>query len=156
MNNIRKATTNDITAIMRLLSQVHNVHANIRPDLFKKDETKYTENELEQILKDNSKPIFVYENENGVKGYIFCIIEDLTNSHFAIPHKSIYIDDLCIDENERGKGIAHLLFDFVKNYAKQNGFYNITLNVWEGNDNAKHFYENLGMRVQKTVMETIL
>ena len=40
--------------------------------------------------------------------------------------------------------------------AKSIGCYNMTLNVWEGNDPACSFYKNMGMKVQKTGMEVIL
>lgn len=152
---IRKATENDIDGIMNLLLQVHRVHSTIRPDLFKQGETKYTEKELLKVLKDKNRPVFVYD-DNGIKGYAFCILEDFTKVHSLNAYKSLYIDDLCTDEKERGKGIAHKLYEFVKDYAKEQDCYNLTLNVWEGNDNAKRFYKSLGMTTQKTVMETIL
>ena len=44
----------------------------------------------------------------------------------------------------------------MKEYAKKNGFYNITLNVWECNPSARSFYDKMGMTVQKTGMEYIL
>lgn len=153
---IRKAKTTDIDGINALLYQVHTVHASLRPDLFKKGEKKYTDSELTAVINDENRPIFVYEDDGKIKGYVFCILEDFTKSHSHIPSKSIYIDDLCTDENERGKGIAHALFDYVKQFAKESGCYNITLNVWQGNDNAERFYRNLGMKTLKTTMEMVL
>ena len=152
---IRKATEKDADAIIKLLLQVHRVHSTIRPDLFKEGETKYTKDELIKVISDESRPIFVYD-EDGIKGYAFCILEDFTKEHSLVPYKSLYIDDLCTDEKQRGKGIAHKLYEKVAEYAKSIGCYNLTLNVWEGNDKAKQFYQNLGMKTQKTVMETIL
>ncbi len=70
--------------------------------------------------------------------------------------KSLYIDDLCVDERARGKGIGRRLYEYVCAWAKAQGCYDLTLNVWEGNDGARRFYENMGMRVMKTGMGTIL
>ena len=70
--------------------------------------------------------------------------------------KTLYIDDLCVNENYRGKHIGKSIYEYVSDYAKKNGFYNITLNVWVGNDNAIKFYESLGMKPQKIGMEKIL
>jgi ribosomal protein S18 acetylase RimI-like enzyme len=70
--------------------------------------------------------------------------------------KTLYIDDICVDEKARGKHVGTELYEFVRDYAKSIGCYNITLNVWEGNDAALSFYRNMGMKVQKTGMETIL
>ena len=69
---------------------------------------------------------------------------------------TLYIDDICVDEAVRGKHIGKALYEFVRDYAKSIGCYNITLNVWEGNDSGYSFYKNMGMRIQKTGMETIL
>lgn len=69
---------------------------------------------------------------------------------------TLYIDDICVNEATRGKHIGKALYEYVRDYAKSIGCYNITLNVWEGNDAAYSFYKNMGMRIQKTGMETIL
>ena len=70
--------------------------------------------------------------------------------------KTLYIDDICVDEKARGRHVGTALYEFVRDYAKSKGCHHITLNVWEGNDPALSFYRNMGMKVQKTTMETIL
>ena len=81
---------------------------------------------------------------------------DYSGEHVLTPIKSLYIDDLCVDENCRGKHIGTKLFAFVKDYAKDIGCYNVTLNVWSCNEGAMKFYESLGMKPQKVGMEAIL
>ena len=73
-----------------------------------------------------------------------------------IDFKTLYIDDLCVDEECRGKHVGTILYKYVLNYAKEIGCYDVTLNVWEGNDNARVFYEKMGMFVKETQMEVIL
>lgn len=63
---------------------------------------------------------------------------------------------MCVDENARHKGIGTALYEYVLEYAKSIGCHNVTLNVWEGNDSAIKFYENIGMKIQKVSMEQIL
>ena len=150
---IRKASVKDINKILEILKQVNYVHHVLRPDLFNLG-TKYSNKELEEIINNENTPIFVYE-ENEVMGYIFCIIEK-TNSAMLTNIKTLYIDDLCVDEKYRGKGIGKELYLYAKEFAKKNGIYNITLNVWEGNDKAKGFYESLGLKPQKTYLEEII
>ena len=152
---IRKATPNDIKRIIELLHQVNMVHHVIRPDLFKPHTTKYNEQELETMLNDDSKPIFV--NDDGeVQGYAFCQITEVKGDQLLEDVKTLYIDDICVDENARGKHIGKALYEYVHDYARSIGCHHITLNVWEGNDAAINFYRNMGMQVQKTTMETIL
>ena len=152
---IRKANKTDIKRIIALLHQVNMVHYEKRPDLFKPYTTKYNEQELEVLLDDDMKPIFVYE-DGTVLGYAFCQITEVRDNILLQDIKTLYIDDICVDETARGRHIGKALYEYVKDYARTIGCYNITLNVWEGNDAALCFYRNMGMQVQKTTMETIL
>ena len=149
---IRQATVADIPRLMDLLHQVNMVHHRLRPELFKPDTTKYSEQELETLLGDESKPIFVYD-DGEVLGYAFCQITEVKNNRLLQDRKSLYIDDLCVDETARGKHIGSALFEFVRTYAKSIGCQAVTLNVWSGNDAAMRFYQSKGMRPQKTGME---
>ncbi len=149
---IRQATITDIPRLIDLLHQVNRLHHCLRPDLFKPDTTKYSEQELEQLLGDESKPIFVY-GDSEVLGYVFCQVTEVKNDRLLQDRKILYIDDLCVDEAARGKHVGKALFDFVRDYAKSIGCHAITLNVWEGNEAAIRFYQNMGMQPQKTEME---
>ena len=149
---IRRASKNDIPQIIELLHQVNMVHHVLRPDLFKPDTTKYNEQELESMLNDESKPIFVFD-DGGVLGYAFCQITEVRGNQLLEDIMTLYIDDICVDENARGKHVGKALYEFVRDHARSIGCNNITLNVWEGNDPAISFYRNMGMKVQKTTME---
>ncbi len=152
---IRKAEKKDIQGLMNLLYQVDAVHNGIRPDLFKGNTAKYNEQELEEILNDGGKPIFVYD-DGKILGHAFCQISEVKNHRLLQDAKTLYIDDICVDEHSRGRHIGKALYEYVYNYAKSIGCHNITLNVWEGNDSAYNFYKRMGMHIQKTGMETIL
>ena len=152
---IRKAAKEDILRIIELLHQVNMVHHVIRPDLFKPHTTKYNEQELEAMLDEDSKPIFVFD-DGMVLGYAFCQVSEVKNNQLLEDIKTLYIDDICVDENARGKHVGKALYEHVLEYAKSIGCNNITLNVWEGNEPAQRFYRNMGMQVQKTTMEIIL
>lgn len=152
---IRKAEERDIKGLIKLLYQADAVHHSIRPDLFKSNTPKYDEQELERILTDDTKPIFVYD-DGDVLGHAFCQIIEIKDHRLLQNIKTLYIDDICVDESVRGKHIGLALYEYVRDYAKSIGCYNITLNVWEGNDSAYCFYKSMGMQIQKTGMETIL
>ena len=152
---IRKASKKDIQRIIELLHQVNMVHHVLRPDLFKPHTTKYNEEELEAMLNNDSKPIFVYD-DGTVLGYAFCQITEVKDHQLLEDIKTLYIDDICVDEEARGKHVGKALYEYVRDYAKTIGCNNITLNVWEGNEPALCFYRNMGMQVQKTMMEIIL
>ena len=152
---VRKAAQKDIKSIIGLLNQVDMVHHVIRPDLFKPNTTKYNEQELEALLDNDSKPIFVYD-DGKVLGHAFCQITEVKDHHLLQDVKTLYIDDICVDEWARGQHVGKALYEYVCDYARSIGCYNITLNVWEGNNPASCFYRDMGMKVQKTGMEIIL
>ena len=154
-NTIRKATSQDIPDICRLLEQVLAVHHAGRPDLFRAHGKKYHEKDLQEMLNRQDRPVFVYDDGGHVAGYIMC--QEQTQCGSALmPVKTLYIDDLCVDEGARGKGIGRKLFQYVKDYATSSGFYNMTLHVWNCNPGAMKFYESLGMKSQYTNLELIV
>ncbi len=153
---VRRAEEKDIPDIDMLLNQVNLVHHNIRPDLFNVGR-KYTDDELQKIVKDDSRPIFVaVDDDDRLAGYCMTWFEQIIGDTIRTEVKTLYIDDLCVDENIRGQHVGATLYEHVKRYAKENGFYNITLHVWEGNDNAAAFYEKMGLKPQFTCLEAIL
>ncbi|MBQ2238109.1 MAG: GNAT family N-acetyltransferase [Lachnospiraceae bacterium] len=155
--NIRRAKRKDLNRINDLLLQVCMVHHKGRPDLFRFGAKKYTNEELEEILEDEERPVFVAVDENDyVLGYAFCIFQQHKENAVLTDVKTLYIDDLCVDERKRGRHIGKTLYDAVIAFAKEQECYNVTLNVWSLNENAMKFYQSCGMIPQKIGMETLL
>ena len=154
---VRRAELKDIPRILDLLVQVCGVHADGRPDIFRAGQTKYNEAELRILLQDESRPVFVGVDDRGiVQGYGFCIVTETKGSHILQDMKELYIDDLCVDQNCRGTGCGSVIYEAVKQYAKDIGCYHLTLNVWACNPDAMAFYKAKGMNMLKMGMETIL
>ncbi len=154
---IRRAEQKDMAGINRLLRQVLMVHHNGRPDLFQANAKKYTDEELSELLRDDSRPVFVGVDEaDNVMGYAFCIFQQHVNDNILTDIKTLYIDDLCVDETIRGQHIGSSLYEYVLEFARKSGCYNVTLNVWSCNESAKKFYEACGLVPQKIGMEKIL
>ena len=155
--NIRRAEEKDIDRINDLLFQVCLVHHKGRPDLFKYGAKKYTDEQLLAIIQDDQRPIFVAEDSDQVvQGYAFCIFSQHIDDNILTDIKTLYIDDLCVDETLRGQHIGRQLYEAVLDFARTSGCYNVTLNVWSLNSSAMKFYQSLGLEPQKVGMETIL
>lgn len=154
MITIRRAVKKDTGRVMQLLSEVNDLHADIRPDLFIHGRQKYTEEQLNGIFEDSNTPVFVAADDNDdAVGYAFCVFKRPAFTTNMTDVTTLYIDDLCVDKNRRGQHIGRELFNYCVDFAGKNGCYAVTLNVWEGNDNAKRFYEKMGMTVRETQME---
>ncbi len=153
---IRTASERDIPALNKLLRQVLDVHQSGRPDLFREGAKKYTDDQLCELLASADHPIFVAEEEGRVLGYAFCEHQQEKDSNILTDVRTLYIDDICIDEGERGKHIGKAIYQYVCDYARREGFYRITLNVWSCNPSALRFYEAMGLVPYKHCLEQIL
>ncbi|MDE6504326.1 MAG: GNAT family N-acetyltransferase [Clostridia bacterium] len=154
---IRRASEKDLDGVNKLLFQVLNIHHNGRPDLFKENVKKYSDKELLRIFSDYNSPVFVAVDENGnILGYAFCVFQKHIKNGILKDIKTLYVDDLCVDEKLHGQHIGTALYEHVLNFAKANGCYNVTLNVWAFNGKAIKFYEKRGLAPQKITMEKIL
>lgn len=151
------ASEKDIRRINELLEQVALIHHKGRPDLFKYGQRKYTDDQLREILHDRNRPVLAAVDENDcLQGYAFCIFQQHLNHNILTDIRTLYIDDLCVDEKMRGMHVGKSLYDAVLEFAKERGCYNVTLNVWSCNESAMKFYENCGLKPQKVGMEIIL
>ena len=156
MQTVRRAAERDIPAILSLLEQVNRVHWEGRPDLFKRA-TKYSADELRGILADEERPVFVCVDEGGaVLGHGFCAFQQHLGSRLLTDVRTLYIDDICVDEAARGRGVGRALYEHILDFARAGGCYNVTLNVWCCNPGAMAFYEKLGLTPYKVGMEKIL
>ncbi len=85
---------------------------------------------------------------------MFCIFRDNAQAVYK-PFKTLFIDDLCVDDGARRQGVGRALWKYALNFARENGCYDVTLNVWSGNKSARAFYKKMGMFEKETQMEYI-
>ncbi len=152
---IRRAVRGDIPAVDKLLREVLALHHEGRPDLFRAEGKKYTDEELGEIFADPDAPVLVAEDGGTVLGYVFCVVQR-PSAHNLQPVTTLYIDDLCVDASARGRGVGKALFGGARELAVSLGCHNMTLHVWAGNPAARGFYEAMGMSPQYTSMEMLL
>lgn len=153
---IRFAQTQDVGGILSLLKQVGSVHHEGRPDIFRRGAQKYGASQVLAMLDSSENPIFVAVENEQILGYCFCQMQRHPQDPVLCDVLSLYIDDLCVDEQCRGKGVGKALYEAVCRYAKMRKCYNITLNVWACNESAMKFYQAMGLLPQKIGMEAIL
>jgi ribosomal protein S18 acetylase RimI-like enzyme len=105
------------------------------------------------IENGNGDKIFVAEENEKIVGHCIVKIRQIKEHPFLHDMTNIEIDDLCIDEKYRHKGLGKELFEEVKKYAKEKNIKTMELGVWEFNINAKGFYEHIGMKIRHYKME---
>ena len=154
---IRRAQGKDIEGVGKLLVQVNMVHHNGRPDLFNGPAQKYSAAQLMDIFEDDDRPVFIAADEKDqVMGYVFCAFQQHIGDNIMTDIRTLYIDDLCVDEKIRGQHTGQKLYQYVLDYAGQQGCHNVTLHVWSCNTSAMKFYEKCGLKPQYISMEQII
>ena len=117
---IRKAEPRDLDAMGNLLRQVLKLHHDGRPDLFNEVGKKYTDEQLLAIFANPETPVFVYDKDGAVLGYIFCELHHKSSGSLRTLD-TLFIDDLCVNEKVRGQHIGKALYEYAKEYAKEKG-----------------------------------
>ena len=147
---IRDMESKDYPEIDRLMKELHELHVKGRPDLYTELEHPYSREEFEKIVSDPEIIAILAEEKSVVIG--LCI-GTLRKKSGMVEMKTMYIEDLIVDRNFRGKGIASQLYEEMEERGRNTGAKRLDLMVWEFNSNAKRFYEKQGMRPQRYIYE---
>ena len=153
---VDRAVREDIPTLLCLLRQILKVHHEGRPDLFRPRGEKYNEEDLNLLLEDPRRPVYVAREGERVLGYAFCILKETKGNPVFEDRKTLYLDDLCVEEHCRGCHVGSLLYEHVCREARRLCCHNVELNVWAFNEGALAFYEKMGLRPQKIGMEVLL
>ncbi|OUN25895.1 GNAT family N-acetyltransferase [Blautia sp. An81] len=147
---IRDMESKDYPEIDRLMKELHELHVKGRPDLYTELEHPYSREEFEKIVSNPGIIAILAEEKSVVIG--LCI-GTLRKKSGMVEMKTMYIEDLIVDRNFRGKGIASQLYEEMEERGRNTGAKRLDLMVWEFNSDAKRFYEKQGMRPQRYIYE---
>ena len=151
---IRKASLNDYNQISKLVSEVHQLHVLNRSDVYLDLKQPFSYAYFLQLLEEPTSNLFVIENFNqNLIGYSIINLLKTRSLTIMKPSTIAYIDDFCIASSYQHQGYGAQLFDYLKEYAKEQGATSLQLTVWEFNEPAKAFYEKMGMSTRNRRLE---
>lgn len=103
------------------------------------------------MLRDPVRPVLVAADEkDALCAYAFCVLQVHEGDGAMNDGKTLYLDDLCVDEARRGEHIGKTLYLATVDYARRLGCHNLTLNAWSCNENAVRFYRAWECRCRST------
>jgi len=153
---IRDLKTEDSDAVNNLFLQVHNLHAERRPDIYKKIEKPTSSKAWDyEALVAADNIMIGAEIDGKIVGFGILQICKPENK-ILTPRTFAYLKELAVDENYRRKGIATAIYKECVKRAKENGASSLELMVWNFNSDAIGFYQSLGMSVQSLKLEQVL
>ena len=135
----------DYIEINNLAKQVHRLHVKWRPDLYLDIDEVIKKEDLKEKIQSNE--IIVAKMQNNIVGYVTFNIQEKNNPIMRY-RKQLQIEAICVDENNRCKGIGTELLKHLKNIAKEKNCTHMYLTLNEENINAIKLYEKFGFKVK--------
>ena len=150
---IRFAEYEDLKRVNELRKQVNDLHVIGKPDVFKPGFSRELQDYVYTIFRDPLKKIVVCEQDGTLCA--FAVLNHITRPEnpYRFEQDFLDIDEFGVDEAFRRKGIATEMIRFIRDYAKNEGFSRIELNMWEFNQSALEFYEAVGFRTYRRYLE---
>lgn len=147
---IRAAMEKDYEELEQIMKQVHRLHTDWRPDIYKSVDTVLP---YEMFLDHLSRhEILVAESQGLVRGLMIYVTR-LISGGPMVERKVLYIDSMAVDETCRGQGIGHKLFDYVKEIVSEGNYDGLELQVNAKNTAAMEMYRKYGFREKSVNME---
>ncbi len=155
---IRDAEKTDFDSLLGLMQQLQEIHSNARKDLFIQTDRPLEKEYYQELLNKDNHYIYVVEDTNtkDVIAYTSLRIETFTGSLIMKDRKTLFVNELTVNEKYRGQGIGKYLFEFVMNKGREFEVQSIDLTVAEFNQSAIEFYKNIGMKTRSRRMEYII
>ena len=153
---IRFAKEDELDRINVLRKQVNDLHVEGKPDVFKPGFNEELQNYVYYIFKDPEQKIVVADKDGEICG--FAILHHIykPENPFMKVRDYLDIDEFCVDEKHRREGIATAMVEFIKNFAIDQGYHRLELNMWEFNQDALAFYEAAGFETFRRYMEMFI
>lgn len=149
---IRNAKSDDYERVEAIMKQVQRLHVDWRPDIYKQGGTVLPPGVFEEAVGEQT--FFVAEYKGRVAGILFIMYRHIENDN-QVTRDVIFVDSMAVDEADRGKGIGHAFFDFLKELKEQKGYDGIELQVNAKNKAAYQMYVKYGFTEKSVNMELL-
>ena len=151
--SIRPLREGDYPAADVLLCELHRLHAEARPDLYRPAMHPYSGEEFRYLVADAETLSLAAEVGGHFAGLCIAMLRLSSKSPAMVPERIAYVEDLCVHPDFRRAGVGRLLFERVEDLARERGAKRLELMVWSFNRDAALFYERLGMTPQRFILE---
>lgn len=152
-NLIKKAQLVDFERLQPIHKEVHDLHVKGRPDIYKITNQTLDHSYFEQLVESDEGVIYIIEKGNEIIAFTILRINETPDRTTAVKKKYLFMEDLGVKEEYRGKGLGKLLYQKAIEFARENETTSLELGVWEFNEEAIKFYKSMGMKNQARKME---
>ena len=139
----RLASEADFDVVNRLARQVHELHVQWRPDLFRSVEYPIPQEAFSVLL--HEQRLLLAQQDGAVIAYAVFAMQRLDVPKL-VPHKTLKLDEICVDEAYRRQGIAKALMNELMRRGREQGCTDLRLTCDPHNAAGIALYESLGMK----------
>ncbi|MDD7652845.1 MAG: GNAT family N-acetyltransferase [Candidatus Faecousia sp.] len=150
---VRYAQKEELPQVNRLRRQVHELHCQGRPDIFRDGFCDALQQHVYDIFEKENAGVIAALSEGAVQGFAIVEYIDRPMSAYNLPRRYCHVEEFGVDEAHRRQGVATALLEFIKEDALARGFEKIELDMWEFNQGALGFYESAGFTTFRRLME---
>lgn len=144
--------TKDPQVLAGLNKPVQDLHHQKYPQFFKPYDEEVCVAFFQRQLEKPNWVVFLVEIDGKNAGYASYFVKDYQENPFRKAYKSIYVDQVCVLDKFKGKGIGKHVMQKIEEDAKEVGISHIELSYWELNKEAKGFYEHLGYHTYSRIV----
>ena len=100
--------------------------------------------------------LVVCEREGKIRGFAMLKHVQRPENLYRKPVCYLDVDEFGVDAACHRQGVGSELMDWIKAYARENGYNRVELNMWSFNEGALAFYEHEGFGTYRRYMECFL
>lgn len=141
---IREKKMEDLEGLLELFREGDAYHRAAHPELFKDGGDGFRREFLRSVLTGKNANLFIAENEGTIIGFVYVFVRETLALPVFVQRRFGSIDNLFVQENWRGRGVARSLLQEVERWLKNQGISDVELNVYEFNQQAIALYDRLG------------
>lgn len=135
------------------MQEVHNIHSQGRPDIYREKQNIYTEEEFKISMVNPQELFLVAKTEGQIAGICQVNFAQVRESEITIARERAYVEAVCVKKEYRGMGIGTELLRRVEKEAARKKIRQMELMVWNFNEDVVEYYKNYGMKCQRIVLE---
>ena len=135
----------DREAVNALALQVHELHVDWQPEYYHRTNVLYDEERFQKAL--DLGIMYVAKLDGKIVGYVTLPIIEICHAGLH-PTKTMKLEELCVAEGYRTRGIGKQIMENVKAIAVQMGCTDIRLTCAPQNTAAIALYEGMGMQIK--------
>lgn len=135
----------DREAVNALALQVQELHVLWQPTYYDHADELYDEARFQKALDDGM--LYVAKLDGDIVAYVALPVIEISHTGLK-PLKTMMLEELCVADGYRSRGIGKQIMEDVKSIAKEMGCTDIRLTCAPQNSAAIGLYESMGMEIR--------